>query len=257
MLSRVLERLARYADRNPHIPDWTRAIEVFLRGVDNQLDAGRPLLEIGVENRPILKLNILPNRLFTTQHLESLPWLSAKQRSLARVIARKRSKFQYGIKLADASIEFEIYAHEEPDGYFAREIFPVARAEHLHPLSFLRAFALNSEDQLSSYWLDPERRGIKFLPAIIANTPASSELKAEPWVHYRLDGENWGAAKIGLQLYPVTTRIDQALRLAMPSLVFADLFGPPSAHHSANIAFGSTRACLYMTLNGHDHDPVI
>lgn len=249
MLQRLLDSLARSADAGLAGPHWPADIRTFLQDVDDQLEAGMPTLELGFENRPVLKLNLLPTPLFTTAHLDSLPWLDATQRGLMNKIRQFRPRFQYGLKLLPEGRELEIYVHETPEADFRRRIFASADLAGLPDPHWLRAWALTNQRVLSSYWANPEDPGPADLPASVLEAMQMTPCRAEIWRHYTWDGKRWGPAKSGTQFVPASATLDAALRRALPDLRFLDMVGAPAARHSAHMASGAGRHCLYLTMN--------
>lgn len=249
MLQRLLEAIDRSASAGIAAAHWADDIRTFLHGVDRDLDGGMPHLEIGLENRPILKLTLLCNRLVTTAHLESLPWLERAQRGLIREIRHARPRFHYGLKLLPAGRELEIYVHETGEQHFRRNVFGNVALAGLPDPQWLRAWALTDRRELSSYWADPGARGLAGVPATVLDAARETGCHAESWAHFTWNGRNWGPAKTGVQFVPASARLDAALRDALPDVNFLDLLGSPADRHSAHMAAGAGRHCLYMTLN--------
>lgn len=249
MLNRFLDALEKSSDALLVGEHWAREIRTFLQGIDKELDAGMPHLEVGVENRLVLKLTLLANYMFTTAHLESLPWLNDLQRGLVREIRKVRTRFQYGLKLLPEGHEFEIYVHETKDHHFRRNIFASTLQADLPDPNKLQAWSLTNRRGLSSYWADPDSRGFAQISPATLKLAKDTQCAPEAWVHYTWDGNAWGPAKTGVQFVPASAELDAALRDAMPDVHFLDVFGTPAARHSAHVATGAGRHCLYMTLN--------
>ncbi len=220
----------------------------FLNHPDTLRFARWGLLDIGLENRLVLKLNLMAGRQMSPWGLihewaGRLPNL----KDAAELVFRHKLRCHAGIKLSQTGIEYEIYPYETPDHLLQKSLFP----HHSAPDDGLPAqphcYGCSSTGELSAY---AEIRNVDAddLENALGFPLSASGLKTVALFNSRLNPDNsWRTDKAGIEFLPFPSHLLNTT-LTHFNLHFSYLLHRGGSRRYGVIGAHGMRQVLYTTL---------
>lgn len=205
-------------------------------------------LDIGLENRPVLKFNLLGSAKASPWGLinhwsERMPALQ----EVADEVFRHKLRCHAGIKISGAGVEYELYPYETPDHQLARGIF--ARHEPWRsglPLA-PHCFGQSSTGELSAYAETPDILIPELEEAAGFKLPAHG-LKVNALFNSRLNPDgSWRTDKAGVEFRPFPSHMLNCV-LGNFNLNFAYLLHRGGVRKYGVVGVHGSRQVLYTTL---------
>lgn len=223
-------------------------LTAFLDHPDTLRFARMGLLDIGLENRLVLKLNLMAGRKVSPWGLihewaERIPNL----RNAAELVFRHKLRCHAGIKLSKAGVEYEIYPYETPDHLLQKNLIP----HHAAPDNGLpdqpHCYGCSSTGRLSAY---AEIRNINAddLEQALGFSLSASGLKTVALFNSRLNPDNsWRTDKAGIEFLPFPSHLLNKT-LTHLNLHFSYLLHRGGSRRYGVIGIHGMRQVLYTTL---------
>lgn len=205
-------------------------------------------LDIGLENRPVLKFNLISNSrvspwLLINDLAERIPALG----DTAELVLRHKLRCHAGIKLSATGVEYELYPYETPGRLLATQLFSGFSPDKTSLPAELYCFGYTSNGELSAY-ADVHEVDSSELEAAIGFSLPSGGLAISALFHSRRKKDGaWRADKAGIEFKPFPSHMLNAV-LAHMSLNFSYLLYRGGTRHYGIIGMHGTRQVLYTTL---------
>ncbi|MCK5874096.1 MAG: hypothetical protein KAG82_05330 [Alcanivoracaceae bacterium] len=185
---------------------WRDEISGFLSSSSEDLLKGHVRLEVGLEQKPVLKLILKRSRLSPVLSLHrQMLQLTEQQQQVADMVLTKQYPFHLGLRVEAQSARREIYVYER-DQVFTSHL---ARTLNMPPIPEaleVTAFGLDEDNGISAYFTRYRN------PAVEAQL--DSAVKAlekqlripiaafvdDLWHHLRVRNGEWQAGKFALEL---------------------------------------------------------
>lgn len=248
--SRVLSLIARHGSPEERRLATTheKALAAFLDHPDTARFGRHGALEIGLENRPVLKFTLNSSSrvspwLLINDLAERNPILS----DTAELVLRHKLRCHAGIKLSVTGAEYEIYPYETPEKLLATRLFSGFSPDQSSLPAKLYFFGYSSNGELSAY-ADVREVDTSELETAIGFSLPSGGLAISALLHSRRkpDG-SWRADKAGIEFKPFPSHMLNAV-LAHMSLNFSYLLYRGGTRRYGIIGIHGTRQVFYTTL---------
>lgn len=206
-------------------------------------------LDIGIENRPILKFNLIANdRVSPWPLINDLAESQPALRDLAELVLRHRLRCHVGMKLSPFSEpEYELYTYETQHRLLAKGIFSGYAPDRTNLPTRLYCFGYSSRGDLSAYADLADVEPAELEAAIGFPLPASG-LAVSALFHSRWKRETgWRADKAGIEYKPFPSHMLNAV-LSHAHLNFAYLLHRGGIRRYGVIGMHGFRQVLYTTL---------
>jgi hypothetical protein len=223
------------------------ALARFLDHPDAQPNNPHTVLDIGLENAPVLKLNLIAKRHSPWRLIHQMGEEQAQLRSLAETVIRHRLRCHAGIKLTTDAVEYELYAYETPDGLLAREHFPGTGMKACGLPAAPYCYGYTSTGVLSAYADIPDVAATELEQELGFSLPHQG-LKTKALLHSRRNPDgDWQSDKGGLEFLPFPSHmLTAALSRMQPN--FSYLLHRGGRRRYGVIGIKGQRQLLYTTL---------
>lgn len=221
----------------------------FLEHPDVVTRAARRIqLDIGIENRPVLKFNLIAGRYGSPLSLidDFANW-SPELRVVSETVIQHKLHCHAGIKLTPSQVEYELYPYENSDELLKRTLFSKINFEETGLPTTPYCYGYSSLGQLSAY-AEIENVAITELENALAMQLPVAGLKNRALFHSRyMQNGLWKPDKGGIEFLPFPSHL---LNLVLNQL---DLNFSYLLHRGGNRSYGvvglkDNRHVLYTTL---------
>lgn len=223
------------------------ALTRFLDHPDALPNTPHTLLDIGLENAPVLKLNLIAMRNSAWRLIHQVGEEHPQLQSLAETVIRHRLRCHVGIKLMADTVEYELYAYETAEGLLAGEHFHGSGMEACGLPSPPYCYGYTSTGMLSAYADIPDIDAAELEHELGFTLPYNG-LRAKALLHSRRNANGkWQSDKAGLEFRPFPSHMLTAA-LGRMQLNFAYLLHRGGRRRYGVIGIKGHRQLLYTTL---------
>lgn len=181
----------------------------FLDHADTRLWLARHApLDIGLENRLVLKFNLIAGRRGSPWGLIDAfaDWAPAL-RTLSETVIRHKLHCHAGIKLTPTHAEYELYPYETPDKLLATTVFPGISGEQTGLPTLPYCYGYASDGSLSAYAELEDVPAAELETAMGLSLPTAG-LRAKALFHSRRSPEGrWTTDKGGIEFLPFPSHL--------------------------------------------------
>lgn len=223
-------------------------LKAFLEHPDTLNFTRRGCLDIGLENRPVLKFNLMAKRQASPWGLinewaDRMPQLAAA----AETVFRHKLRCHAGIKLSATGVEYEIYPYETSEQVLANGVFSRFQPEQSGLPTPPHCFGCSSTGELSAYSQTTAVDLAELEEATGFALPASG-LKLNAMFNSRLNPDgSWRTDKAGIEFLPFPSYLLNTV-LSNFNLRFAYLLHRGGTRRYGVVGVHGTRQVLYTTL---------
>lgn len=225
-----------------------QAICNFLAHPDSRRLTRMGLLDIGLENRLVLKFNLMASSGFSPLGLIH-EWAEQHpaMREAAEAVFRHKLRCHAGIKVSGAGVEYEIYPYETPEGLLGNGIFAPYSPRNAELPAPILCYGRSSAGALSAY---SEIKGVDpaELEQALGISLGTAGLNSTALFNSRLTPEGlWKTDKAGIEFVPCPSHLLNCI-LARFQLNFSYLLHRGGIRRYIVIGLFGTRQVLYTTL---------
>lgn len=223
-------------------------LAAFLDHPDTIRFSRKGSLDVGLENRPVLKFNLIAGVRVSPWGLinewaERIPRLQ----EVAELVLRHKLRCHAGIKLSATGVEYELYPYETPERLLASQQFSAYAPEQTGLPAAPYCFGYTSNGDLSAYADIQGVDAAELEEALGVALPASG-LKVNALFHSRWNANgSWRTDKAGIEFMPFPSHMLNAV-LAQLNLHFAYLLYRGGTRRYGVIGMHGGRQLLYTTL---------
>lgn len=220
----------------------------FLSHPDSRRLTRMGLLDIGLENRLVLKFNLMASSGFSPLGLIH-EWAENHPAMLdaAEAVFRHKLRCHAGIKVSATGVEYEIYPYETPEGLLAKSIFAPWSPQNSELPAPVLCFGRSSTGALSAY---AEIKGVDpgELEQALGMTLGTAGLNSTALFNSRLTSDGrWKADKAGIEFVPCPSHLLNSI-LGRFHLNFAYLLHRGGMRRYIVIGLFGSKQILYTTL---------
>lgn len=227
---------------------WQADLARFLDHPDVQVNSRRVVLDIGLENRMVLKFNLMASEYASPWGMvdrigDSIPSLAP----LAETVLRHQLRCHVGVKAEPDQFEYELYAYETPDKLLANGLFSSMQVNGTKLPAPAYCYGLSTSGTLSAYANVSDVPAEELEESIGFRLPCDG-LKTKALFHSRRQPDGtWRTDKAGIEFLPFPSHMLNAV-LTRLDLRFAYLL-----HRGGNRPYGvigvkGPRQVFYTTL---------
>lgn len=183
-------------------------LQHFLNHPDTQRIARKGALEVGLENRQVLKLNLMAGVRYSPWGLiDNLADHIPRFREIAEYVLRYRIKCHVGLKLTPKGVEYELYPCEVDGKPPAAALFERQVPGRAPLPAPIHCFGYSSSGSLSAY-AEVKNVDKAELEALLGFTLPSAGLRINALFNSRLlpDGD-WHTEKAGIEFTPFPSHL--------------------------------------------------
>jgi hypothetical protein len=220
----------------------------FLDHPDVRPGSPRNELDIGLENSPVLKFNLIASRFGS-------PWAMIEQVAqwapglvpVADTVIQLRLRCHVGLKLSGSGVEYELYPYETESGDIARRLLPSIPLHNTGLPATPYCYGINSAGDLSAY---AEIDGLPTadLETISGWSLPAAGLRTKALFHSRYNPQTgWRSSKAGIEFLPFPSHLINAA-LSQMNIAYSYLLHRGGKRSYGVIGLLGERQFLYTTL---------